>query len=287
MKTILGVDIGGSHITSQLVDIAKKEGLSSTWQRNHLNTNAKTDEIIDIWANTIESSMASSPFKPQYISLAMPGPMDYKNGISHIKGMNKYDDLYGKDIKELLANRLGFEKSNIHFMNDAASFLQGELFNGSVSEFDNAIGLTLGTGLGTAHTVKGKAQDSNLWKTPLLSGIAEDYISTKWFVSRFKELSGVAIKDVKDLVDNHHHSPHFQTLFEEFSRNLSSFLYFFITKKRPLAVVIGGNIIKAEQYFLDKTRKYLAEAMGYSIPVRPSLLGEQAMILGAVARFCN
>lgn len=285
MKTVLGVDIGGSHITAQVVDIENKQGLNATLQRRHLDTNAGTAEIIDVWASTIEASIDSSPFKPAHIGIAMPGPMDYKNGISQMIGMNKYDDLYGKNIKQLLAVRLKFEQANIHFMNDAAAFLQGELFNGSISEFDNAIGLTLGTGLGTAHTTNGKAQDSNLWKTPFLKGIAEDYISSRWFVQRFKELCGVEVKNVKSLIDDHQSSPYFEVIFDEFSRNLSEFLRFFINKRKPLAVVVGGNIALAEQHFLGRTRAYLAEAMGISIPIRPSLLGEGAMILGAVSRF--
>jgi len=287
VKIVLGVDIGGSHITSELVDLEKKEGIKSSWYRNKINTNGSVEEIIDAWADNIEKSIGSSAIKPQRISIAMPGPMDYKTGICKIKDQNKYENLYGQNVKVLLAQRLGYEEGVLHFINDAASFLQGELFSGSISEFDEAIGLTLGTGLGTSHTVKGAAQDSNLWKTPFLKGIAEDYISTRWFISRFAELSGIKVEDVKDLVENHHLSPSFQLVFDEFSKNLASFLYLFIKKKRPLAAVIGGNIAKAEHYFLDNTRKYLTEIMGYSFPVRTSLLGEEAAILGAGASFYN
>jgi len=49
----------------------------------------------------------------------------------------------------------------------------------------------------------------------------------------------------------------------------------------PLAAVIGGNIANAEHYFLNDTRKFLAEMMGYSFPIRCSALGEKAALLGA------
>lgn len=285
MNVILGVDIGGSHITSELVDLEKKSAIESSYHRNKLNTDGSVSDIIEAWASAIETSLHNSEIKSSQICIAMPGPMDYELGICKIKDQNKYGALYEKNVKLLLAERLGYPTAAIQFKNDAACFLQGELFSGSISEFDEAIGLTLGTGLGTAHTVNGEARDSNLWKAPFLKGIAEDYISTRWFVKRFEELSGIVIRDVKDLVDNHHASPYFEKVFDEFSYNLALFLKIFIKRKRPLAAVIGGNIALAEAYFLDRTRKYLKDFMGYSFPIRKSVLGEEAAILGAGASF--
>jgi glucokinase len=116
---------------------------------------------------------------------------------------------------------------------------------------------------------------------PFLKGIAEDYISTRWFVTRFEELAGVKINDVKDLVENYRDSPYFRSIFTEFSINLAKFIYKFVRKKMPLAAVIGGNIVQAEAYFLDDTRKYLAQMMGYSFPIKRSTLGETAALIGA------
>lgn len=280
---ILGVDISGSHITAQLVDVVKKEVLADSYVRVKLDTFAQSDEIIRIWAETINSSLKHSPIKVSNIAIAMPGPMDYRTGICKIRDQGKYASLYGKNIKEALAAAVDFPLESIKLFNDAASFLKGELFAGSISEFGEAIGLTFGTGLGTAHTVNGKAKDSGFWKMPFLDGIAEDYISTRWFVARFKELTGNDLVDVRDLVEHHQNNPAFTEIFDEFSKNLALFLYKFIRKKMPYAAVIGGNIANAEGFFLDDTRRYLAEHMGYSFPIRKSALADQATILGAVA----
>jgi glucokinase len=51
----------------------------------------------------------------------------------------------------------------------------------------------------------------------------------------------------------------------------------------PLAAVIGGNIVNAEQFFLEDTRRFLADKMGYSFPVKKSVLGERATLIGAGA----
>ncbi|GAA4199959.1 hypothetical protein GCM10022289_11100 [Pedobacter jeongneungensis] len=280
-KIVLGVDIGGSHITAALIDLEKKKEISKTRFRARLNAHASAAEIIGAWALTIENAMGRYAGMPAWISIAMPGPMDYKNGICLIKDQDKYESLYKVNIKEKLAQRLNFPAAKISFRNDAVCFLQGEIFSGSIKGLDKAIGLTLGTGLGTAHMIDGKAFDSDLWKMPFLKGIAEDYISTRWFVTRFEELAEVKIKDVKDLVENHRDSPYFRSIFIEFSMNLAKFIYKFVRKKMPLAAVIGGNIAQAEAFFLDDTRKYLAQMMGYSFPIKRSTLGEKATLIGA------
>ncbi|PST83552.1 transcriptional regulator [Pedobacter yulinensis] len=282
---VMGVDIGGSHITAELIDLQKKQEIEETLVRTKLDSHAAAEDIIENWAKTIEQSMEGYPIKPKKISIAMPGPMDYKNGICKIKDQDKYPALYNKNIKEMLARRLNYDVSAVNFMNDAACFLKGELFIGSLSGFDEAIGLTLGTGLGTAHTTNGAAFDSDLWKMPFQKGIAEDYISTRWFVKRYFELSGIQIADIKDLVDHHQDSPHFKTVFAEFSENLAKFIHKFIRKKMPLAAVIGGNIVKAEAFFLEDTRRHLAKLMGYSFPLKRSELGEKAALLGAGTSF--
>jgi glucokinase len=280
-KIVLGVDIGGSHITAALIDLEKKNEIIKTRCRARLDADAPAEEIIEAWALIIEDTMNKHADRPAWISIAMPGPMDYKNGICLIKDQGKYGALYNINIKEKLAQRLGFSLAHISFRNDAVCFLQGEIFSGSLKGLDKAIGLTLGTGLGTAHIQDGQAFDSDLWKMPFLKGIAEDYISTRWFVNRFEELAEVKIKDVKDLVENHRNSPYFRSIFTEFSMNLAKFIYKFVRKKMPLAAVIGGNIVQAEAYFLDDTRKYLAQMMGYSFPIKRSMLGEKAALIGA------
>lgn len=280
-KIILSADIGGSHITAALVDLDKKKELSGTWSRTKLNSAGTSAEIINTWAETLEKSSIGHDLKSLKIKIAMPGPMNYKTGICKIQGQGKYESLYNLNIKQMLAARLGIQPAAIHFINDAACFLKGEIFSGSLEGYDHAIGLTLGTGLGTSYLVNGKAVDSGLWCMPFLNGIAEDYISTRWFVKRFEELTGIAIKDVKDLIDNHVGTPGFNTVFEEFSFNLAGFIYKFIRKKMPLAVVLGGNIALADDYFIKDTRRHLAMLMGYSLPVKKSILGEKAALLGA------
>ncbi|KRT15044.1 hypothetical protein ASU31_17180 [Pedobacter ginsenosidimutans] len=280
---VLGVDIGGSHITAAIINLKEKKEIKSTWNRNLINAKGTSHQILQGWASTILQSMESVETKPEKIRIAMPGPMDYETGICLIQDQDKFRSLYSLNIKELLAAEIGYDPADISFHNDAACFLKGELYGGSLYGFDKAIGLTLGTGLGTSYTSSGKAEDADLWNMGFLEGIAEDYISTRWFVKRFYELTGKQVADVKELIDNHAGSTDFYQVFSEFSNNLASFIYQFIQRETPLAAVIGGNIAHADTYFMKETQQELNELLGYSFPVKKSFLGESAILLGAGA----
>ena len=63
----------------------------------------------------------------------MPGPFDYEAGICLIRDQNKYPMLYGLNVKEHAGAGLAINADDIYINNDAACFLQGEVFCGSVS----------------------------------------------------------------------------------------------------------------------------------------------------------
>ena len=92
------------------------------------------------------------------------------------------------------AGCLDISPSGIKFMNDASCFLHGEVFCGAAYKCEEALGFTLGTGLGSAIYKNGIAEDGEMWCSAYKDGIAEDYLSTRWFERRYKELTG---KDIK------------------------------------------------------------------------------------------
>ena len=187
MKNIvLGADIGGSHITAALIDLNTGGLLRETIKRQPVNSHGSPDEILNSWANSIADSFMNYS-GPKRIGIAMPGPFDYQKGISYIKGFHKYDSLYKLNVKEALAERLNIESNAILLKNDAACFLQGEIFAGAAKGYRKSIGFTLGTGFGSAIGIDAVAQDAEYWSRPFLEGVAEDYFSTKWFLKRSKE----------------------------------------------------------------------------------------------------
>jgi glucokinase len=90
------------------------------------SVNDKSD-IIVTWANAIRESFSKTDFTVRRVGIAMPGPFDYEKGIGYIKGLHKFEHLYGENVKELLATNLGIQTDNITMLNDASAFLWGEI----------------------------------------------------------------------------------------------------------------------------------------------------------------
>jgi glucokinase len=245
--------------------------------------------ILETWVEAIEESFAFQPGVFRRIGIAMPGPFDYEKGICLITDQPKYKSLCGLDVKEWLAGRVGAQADDIRFMNDACCFLQGEALTGAAKGYRSAIGVTLGTGLGSARYADGKVVDADLWNAPFKDGIAEEYLSTRWFVRRYRELSGETVKGVKELRDLLNKEPDPSApawkIFIEFGKHLGEFLYGIVSAvSAPSNVVLGGNIAHAHELFLDHTRAVLAQHR-FPTSLHIARLGEQSALIGAAGCF--
>lgn len=281
---IAGVDIGGSHITAALVNLPTSTIVPGSTARKTIRAQDPAGHIIGTWCDAIAASFTSLPSAeyPKKIGIAMPGPVDYEEGICYIKNQGKYESLYGLNIKELMAARLKIAPQDIRMMNDALCFLQGEVAGGAVNGYTSAIGLTLGTGLGSALFRNGITTDADLWHAPFLEGIAEDYLSSRWFVQRYQATSGTSVKNTKELVEHIPSDPSIKFLFEEFARNLGDFLASVIHAHHPEVIVLGGNISQSYRLFLPELEQRLL-AQQVQTPLRIAMLGENAHIIGAAA----
>ncbi|MGV8880296.1 MAG: ROK family protein [Sphingobacteriaceae bacterium] len=275
----LGIDIGGSHITAALIDLKTCEILPDSYLRRRLNSHEPAEQIIGLWSDVIDSVYRSAPGLNKKIGIAMPGPFNYEKGICLIKGQDKYDALYGMNVKELLAQKLKISEANIRFMNDACCFLKGEVLGGAARGFRHAIGLTLGTGLGSASYHEGVTLDADLWHHPFKDSIVEDYISSRWFVNYYQSISGIRLENVKELAKSATF-PQVQEVFNLFGKNIGIFLTEFIRMEHPEVVVMGGNISQAVPLFITETQKVL-NSHSANVILRAAMLGEKAALIGA------
>ena len=280
--SVLGVDIGGSHITASLVNLEQRTLISDSFVRISVNSKADAAAILNSWSQVIEDAYSGYKSVPKKIGIAMPGPFDYHNGICLIKEQEKFQSLYRIDVKTELAKRLNITPSNIKFINDAAAFLQGEVFAGAAKNTTNVLGLTLGTGLGSALYVNGIATDAALWNSVFLNGIAEDYLSSRWFVKRYFQLSGKTVDGVKDLVALDHENQHATQVFTEFGHNLAQFVIPLIHKYKSEMVVIGGNISLAFNSFSAEMKSVLL-SNHISAIIKVAELKENAALIGAAS----
>ncbi len=281
--TVLGVDIGGSHITAALIDLETGNLQKSSLTRAAVDSRKEKEEILTAWCAVITEAFGDD-LSTKQIGIAMPGPFDYENGISLIKEQDKFNALYLLNIKEELAKRLAVSPENIRFINDAAGFLQGELFSGAAKGYSNVLGLTLGTGLGAALSVDAIANDAELWCAPFKEGIAEDYLSTKWFLKRYLEITGETLTGVKELATKVDAYPFSKQIFDEFGSSLGDFLAPIIRENNTEVVILGGNIAQALPLFSPTLMQKL-EREQLKTAIKLSTLNEHAALIGAASKF--
>jgi glucokinase len=171
-------------------------------------------------------------------------------------------------------------------INDAAGFLSGEMFIGAGKGYKKVVGLTLGTGLGSALYDHGTVTDADLWHTPFREGKAEDYVSAPWLISAASRLTGENFSNVKQMADQAAANETIQSIFIEFGKNLADFLIAFIQKEAPELVILGGNVSRAYLHFSNSMTDRMRQQK-VQVPVRVAEIGEAAALVGAAALWEN
>jgi glucokinase len=281
---VISADIGGTHITAAVIDLENKMIIEDTRTRVNVNSQGTATEILKSWSAVLTQAYEKFGSPVQQVALAMPGPFDYQKGISLIKDLHKYEAIYGLNIKLYLSEVLRIDSADILFRNDAEAFLQGEIVAGAGTGYPKALGITLGTGFGSALSFDGIAKDLNLGSEPYKDSIADDYFSTRWFLRRYREITGLSATGVSGLTLMSKHNAVVQGIFDEFTANLSLFLKDVVLAEKPDVLVIGGNIAKASDLFLNGlSNRLITDAE--SLKMKLALLGEDAALMGAAAGF--
>lgn len=286
-EIIIGVDIGGSHITSVGIEISNFKILNHTRFTSKIENKADKEGIISIWAETINHTINSlRKEEPVKIALAMPGPFDYMEGIALFELNDKFENLYNANIKNELPKHLNSKNTELRFINDATAFGIGVSESSSYKKNLKILTLTLGTGFGAAFIKNGIPQINEndvpeggvLWNKPFKESIADDYISSRWCIKRFNELTGKTVNGVKEIAENC--NPYGKEVFQEFGMNLGQFLGPYLIDYNPDKLVIGGNIARAHKHFLPYLKNELKKQQ-LGLHVQISEESEDYAMLGA------
>lgn len=192
----VGADIGGSHICSAVVDLTTGE-ICGEPLSDKVDCDAGAGEILGAWADNIRQSIAASGLKAvRRVGFAFPGPFDYEHGVSLIRGVNKFERIYGLDISESLFPlllRSGAEE--FRYVNDASAFALGECLGGAACDARRVVALTLGTGVGSGFVSDRKLVTSGdevpadgwVYCLPFGDGIVDEAFSTRGIIRRYEE----------------------------------------------------------------------------------------------------
>lgn len=294
-KPVVGVDIGGSHISCALYDIADQAFTSAKRFRRSIDSQDAGPRILDRWAEVIGEAINDAGGNGiAGIGFAMPGPFDYPNGISLIRGVNKFEGLYGLNIGKEIRRRLALpEALPVRFLNDAACFAIGESFREPARNYERLLAITLGTGFGTTFIDKhlpvagqdGVPADGFLYHIPYGESIADDHFSTRWFRKEYLARKGQVPEGVKELAELAPTDAVAAGVFKDFGKNLGAFLAPWLRNFRAGALVMGGNIAAAHSLFLDELKREL-EKDSLNVSVLISLQQEDAALAGS-ASLCD
>ena len=246
---VIAADIGGTHISAAVIFWNSGQATIQRKVSAEIDTSQSAGRLICEWSSVIrEVAQDLGHFN---LGIAMPGPFDYEMGISLIESQGKMKSLYRLSVKNLLADELGISPASIQFQNDAESFLKGEALVGSVQEIESLLGITLGTGLGSAIYIHGLTKDAKLWAAPFREGIAEDYLGTGWFLRKLEKDFAIKISGTKDLLSEKFDLAITKAVFREFGRTLGEFLLPYVISLQTQKVILGGKVSIAMALFLS------------------------------------
>ena len=255
-RMMICLDVGGTQIKAAAVDENGRVQGEIRYFPAKAGETAGT--VLDNFKGIIHGLQVSGA-ETQEVRMAFPGPFDYENGICLIQGLDKYDELYGLNLRKELSDILGIEGERIRFMNDAAAFALGEMGFGEIRGAERSLFLCIGTGCGSAFGEKGRLaspgrngvpESGYLYQEPFLQGCIDDYLSRRGLMKLSEERLGTAL-DGKGLARLAAEGDiKVKQCFLVFGERVRDALLPFLDSFRPEAMCFGGQITGSAPLFL-------------------------------------
>ncbi len=280
---VIALDVGGTSVKSALVEDGLLRGEII---HTAMNSQGDADVILGTLARVVTDHLTETG-AVDGVAMGFPGPFDYAAGISRIRGVEKFESIYGCNVADGVRQRLGALDLPIRFRNDAEAAIVGEARFGVGRDLHRLIGLTLGTGSGSAFLVGGVPQTEgpgvppNGWIYPLLfeGRQADDVFSIRGLMGRC-HAAGIAVDDVRAAAHlAHAGDAPARRAFAEFGRDLGLFMRPLVAGFDADGLVVMGGIANTFDLFGSALQQEL------SVAVRCGSLGEEAALLGAYDLF--
>jgi glucokinase len=291
MGVAIGIDLGATNIKFVA---AKEDGtvLERRTEPTHGDMEKRWAEQIRTMINSVETKLGDAA---RWIGLAAPGlaARDHR-AIAFMPG--RLQGLEGLDWTRFL-NR----SHPVTVLNDAHAALLGEHWLGAAVGFENAILLTLGTGVGGAILFRGELMTGTIGRAGHLGHICLDTTAPKDIVNTpgsiemligdytVRERSQGVFDATKQLVEAHLAGDQTATtIWLKSVYTLSCAIASLINVLDPEAVIIGGGISSAGKALFEPLEKFMDDVEwrpgGHRVKIIPAQLGDWAGAFGA-ARF--
>jgi glucokinase len=304
---IIGVDLGG---TKMLLGVLDAES-NVLWESREASTGQTEDELVELLVREIEEARGKCPGVAA-VGLGIPATIDHDKGIA-VSAVNL--PLENLPIRDLIGERTGL---SVFVDNDATVAALAEHLHGAARGAENAVMLTIGTGIGgglilngeiyrgstgagseLGHTViamdgppcQGNCPGRGCVET-LASGTAlgregraaaerEPDSALGAMLADGETIDGKAVTEAALSGD-----ATARGVFDLIGSRLGVALTSFANIFEPEVFVVGGGVIAAGDLLLDPARCVLAERAlppMKKIPVVAAELGSDAGMIGAAA----
>ena len=234
---VIGVDIGGTKMSSGLVD---SSGVSNI---HKVDTNAHGSE-----GEVMNSVFTLLDHYPQgsydAIGIGIPSIVDVEQGIVFdVSNIPSWKEVHLKDILE---NRYDVP---VRLNNDANVFAIGEKYFGCAQPYTNVAAVTLGTGLGTGLIINGRLYSGRncgageFGMVPYKDGILENYCSGQFFKRNYDTPGDEMYRRAEQ------GDPEALEAFAGLGTNLGDAVKIIIYAVDPDAIVFGGSVSVAYRFF--------------------------------------
>jgi glucokinase len=250
------IEIGGTHVTAARVAIDARELQPGSMRRRALAPDGARDTLI---AAIRDAALGAADPAARRWGVAVPGPFDYERGVCTIQGVAKLDALRGVDLRALLSSELDVAPADVRFLNDADAFLLGEWWAGAAHGHAAAMGVTLGTGLGSAfmrdgallNEGAGVPPEARLDLVPFRGSAVEDVLSRRGLLAAYGR-AGHDAPDVADIAERAMRGEDAAiATFRAFGSGLGEFLAPWIGRFAPTCLLFGGSIARSWPLFAD------------------------------------
>lgn len=234
--SILGIDIGGTSIKSGIVRDGKLLHINET-KTSPENTGSMLESIFTVIDNALK-------FKINGIGIGIPGFMNEKTGV--IEMINNIPALRGFNLSEKIKGKFNIR---VKINNDANCFALGEYHFGNYNTMDNVIGITLGTGVGGGIIMNKKLYSGlcggagEFGCIPYQGEIFEYFCSNNFFKIFYNQ-------NAHDLYNKARLGNEIALSgFYNFGLHLGNLINHILYFLAPEAIIIGGKISKAFNFF--------------------------------------
>jgi len=295
MKIAIGLDLGGTNISAGAIaengEVLNLEKVKTEAQKGKDFVLEKIKQII---SSRIDSAKKKN-WEISGIGIGSPGPLNIEKGI--IFKMPNLPGWQNVSIIEILEDEFPY---SIKLNNDANCALLAEHWIGSAKGVENCLGLTLGTGIGGGIIADNKLYtgasggagelghmiiDQN---GPICGcgqkGCLESFVGGANFLKKarkegdFKEVEEIFQK-ARDGEENA------QKLIDYYAHYLGLGLANLINIFNPEMIILGGQVIKSAEQFLEKTKE-MAQKLSFEssfadCEIVLAKLGDKAGLIGA------